>query len=157
MLVAVALWVCARPAVGQQPDSPEPEVAPEALPRGELIDPVTSLTDPEHTYALYVPTGTMDERGWPVLFILDARGRGALTAEYFREAAEVHGWIIASSNNSLSDGPAEPNVRAIKALLADMERRFTVHPRRAYFAGFSGTAREVWSFGLAMPESVAGV
>jgi predicted esterase len=155
--VAITFWLCVGPAAAQQPDSPAPEVAPEDLPRGVLVDPVTSLTDPEHTYALYVPTSTMGAGGWPVLFIMDARGRGALAAGFFHEAAEEYGWIVASSNNSASDGPSEPNVRAIKALLADMERRFTVDPHRAYFAGFSGTAREAWRFGLDMPKSVAGV
>jgi len=157
VVVVAGMWLQPFSAVAQDRTSPAPAVAIAPLPRGEVIDPVPSLADPELSYALYVPTVPPPERGWPVLFILDARGRGALTAGLFREAAERYGWIVASSNDSMSDGPSEPNVRAIKALLADMEHQFTIDPHRAYFAGFSGTAREVWTFALAMPESVAGV
>jgi len=64
----------------------------------------------------------------------------------FREAAERLGWIVVSSYDTLSDGPREPNERAMRAMLPDIQKRFRVDPRRIYLAGFSGTARVAWDF-----------
>lgn len=128
-----------------------------ALPRGEIVDPVTSLSDPEQSYALYLPSAYDPGRRWPVLLVLDARGRGELAAEVFEDAAERYGWIVLSSNGSRSDDTMEPNERAFRALLGDAERRFAVDPRRFYLAGFSGTARIAWSFALGLAGHVPGV
>lgn len=157
-LVALLLTLLAVPLALAQSTTP-PAAAPAATPfrRGEIVDPVPSLTDPEQSYALYLPSTYSIDRRWPILFILDARGRGEMAAELFREGAETYGWIVFSSNNSASDGPWEPNERVIRALLADADRRFAVDPRRAYVAGFSGTARGAWAIGLGLPDAVAGV
>jgi hypothetical protein len=142
-LVAGAIGLAApRPAAAADPPSAEPRSLQSAaapageLARGEIVDPVTSLSDPEQSYALYLPTAYDPGRRWPVLLVLDARGRGKLAAEVFEGAAERYGWIVLSSNGSRSDDTMEPNERAFRALLGDAERRFAVDPRRFYLAGF---------------------
>jgi predicted esterase len=114
---------------------------PEPLPRGEIIPKVVCAADAEETYALYLPTSYDPAKPRPILYLLDARRRGAMAAERFREAAETYGWILASSNNSESDGPFTPNIRAMRAMWADTQGRVAIDPRRVYVSGFSGGAR----------------
>jgi len=114
---------------------------PEAFEKSTVVPKVVCRADPEETYALYLPSGYDTARPGPILYLLDARRRGTLAAERFRAAAEKYGWILASSNNSESDGPFAPNFHAMRAMWADTHERFVIDPRRVYMAGFSGTAR----------------
>ena len=79
-------------------------------PAGELVPGVESEVDPTQTYTLYLPRAFDASKKWPVLLIFDPRGRSVLAAELFREAADTHGWILVSSDNTRSDGPMEPNL-----------------------------------------------
>jgi len=132
--------------------------APEAFPAGEIIAKVACAADPEETYALYLPPGVDRSKPRPILYLLDARRRGGLGVERFREAADAYGWILASSNNSESDGPFAPNVRAMRAMWTDTHRRFAIDPRRAYVTGLSGGARAACLLAqTAEPNQIAGV
>ena len=111
-------------------------------PRGGLVEGVSCGSDPTQTYTLYLPTSYDPGQRWPVLLVFDPRGRSVLAAELFREAAEDYGWIIVSSNDTRSDGPNEPNVRAINALLPEVHTRLPVDENRIYAAGLS---RGAWS------------
>src|SRR6266699_5733194 len=91
--------------------------AAQALP-GRLEERARSATDTSQTFALYLPPGYTTERRWPVLFVLDPRGRALLSLKLFQDAAARLGWVILSSYNTLSDGPPEPNVNAVNAMLA---------------------------------------
>ncbi len=129
------------------------------LPHGEIVDPVVALEEPEETYALYLPAGYTPERRWPIVFVLDPRGRGRMAAELFREGAERFGYVVLSSNSTRSDSASgeDPNPRAMQALLSDAANRFAADGRRVYLAGFSGTARYAWSVGFGLEGRVAGV
>ncbi len=118
---------------------------------------VACESDPKQSYALYLPTSYSTARKWPILYLYDPRSRGAFAAERFREAAEKYGWILASSNNTMSDGPLAPNIVAVTALWADVDRRFPIDPRRVYAAGFSGGARTACLLAEKMDGDVAGV
>jgi predicted esterase len=142
-LVAVAV-PCSRSAVGQ-------------VPLGRLDERVTSATDTSQTFALYLPPGYTPERRWPVLFVLDPRGRALLGLKLFQEGAARLGWVILSSYNTLSDGPPEPNVHAVDAMLAWAQAHPSLDPTRLYLAGFSGTARAALAFAVALRGHVAGV
>ncbi len=138
---------------------PAPQAStPEAYPAGEIIGDVACAADPEETYALYLPPGVDRSKPRPILYLLDARRRGGLGVERFREAADAYGWILASSNNSESDGPFAPNVRAMRAMWTDTHRRFEIDPRRAYVTGLSGGARAACLLAqTAEPNQIAGV
>ncbi len=110
-------------------------------PRGVLIDPVVSPSDPAQRYVLYVPTRIDAREPAPILFIMDYRGRGRLAAGLFQPAAERLGWIIASSYNTASDTVGQPNVVAVKTMWRDMHAAFAIDDDRVYLAGLSGTAR----------------
>jgi tetratricopeptide (TPR) repeat protein len=124
---------------------------------GHLVDKIVCAGHPEETYALYLPAGYTPERAWPILYILDPRSRGALAAERFRPGAEAFGYILASSNSSASDGPMEPNLKAMQAIWADTHARFKLDDRRAYGAGFSGTVRSQVVLARAAPGTIAGI
>jgi dienelactone hydrolase len=116
-----------------------------------LVDGIACRSDPTQTYAVYLPSDydppPPDDptgRRWPILFVFDPRGRGAIAGEIFRAAAEEHGWVLASSNNTRSDEPGDANARAIGAMLPDVGERFAVDGSRIYLAGFSGTATFAW-------------
>ena len=131
--------------------------APEALPRGEIVPRVSCEGSPEQSYALYLPASYETTRTWPILYLYDPRRRGAVAAERFRDAAERYGWILASSNNTVSDTPGADNSSAMSALWTDTHRRFSVDPRRVYASGFSGGARLACLLAQRLPGQVAGV
>lgn len=144
LAVAAFVLLCPRPAAVQAPP-------------GRLEERVTSVTDTSETFALYLPPGYTTERRWPVLLVLDPRGRALLGLKLFQDAAARLGWIVLSSYNTLSDGPPEPNVNAVNAMLATAQARLSTDPRRLYLAGFSGTARAALAFAVALRGHVAGV
>jgi predicted esterase len=126
-------------------------------PPGRLEEQVRSATDTSQSFALYYPPGYSSERRWPVLFVLDPRGRALLALKLFQDRAARLGWVILSSYNTLSDGPPEPNVNAVNAMLAWAQAHPSLDPTRLYLAGFSGTARAALGFAVALRGHVAGV
>ena len=139
-----ALLALATPAVA------EPAVAP-----GHLVEGMACRSDPGQTYTLYLPAAWVADRAWPTLLVFDPRGRSASSAELFRPAAEELGWVVLSSNDTRSDGPMEPNVRAVQALWGEVQGRWSTDPRRLYLAGFSGGGTLAWE--VARRAAVAGV
>jgi predicted esterase len=127
--------------------APPPASAGDAFPAGAVTEKVTCRSDPTQTYTLYLPSAYTPERRWPGLLIFDPRGRATPAAEIFRAAAERYGWLLLSSDNTRSDGPWEPNARALAALWPEVRERFAVDPRRIYAAGFSGGAIAAWLLG----------
>ena len=117
---------------------------------------MTCAADPRFSYALYLPKDYAPGRAWPLLYIYDPRGRGAVAAEIFAEAAAAHGFVVASSNDTRSDDPAAPNAEAVTATWVDTHSRIEVDPKRRYAAGFSGTARLAVRLGLTQRGALAG-
>ncbi|MDH3746443.1 MAG: dienelactone hydrolase family protein [Acidobacteriota bacterium] len=128
----------------------------ESFPVGQLLEGVATVPDPTQTYTLYLPSSYVPDRRFPALLIFDPRGRATMAAELFREAAEEHQWILLSSNDTRSDGPMEPNVRAVNALWPEVHERFSTDPERIYAAGFSGGAMLAYALASKTGE-LAGV
>src|SRR6266568_3774775 len=124
---------------------------------GRLEERVWSATDTSQAFALYLPPGYTTERRWPALLVLDPRGRALFSLKRFQAHAARLGWVILSSYNTLSDGPPEPNVDAVNAMLAWAQAHPSLDPTRLYLAGFSGTARAALGFTVALRGHVAGV
>jgi predicted esterase len=146
-LLALALALLAAPPAPSAP----------ALPPGQVIEKIVCAARPDESYALYLPSGYTAGRAWPILYVMDPRSRGKLAAERFRPGAEKYGYLIASSNNSLSDGPADPNIAAMRAMWTDTHGRLAIDDRRIYAAGFSGTVRSCCTLARAVPGTIAGI
>ena len=134
-----------------------PSGAQEVLPRGALTERVTCRAAPDQSYALYLPASYTPERGWPILYVLDARGRAVDPPRRFERAAASWGWIVASSYGTRSDAETEPSLRALRALFADTRERFSLDERRVYLAGFSGMARLAVTAAANGRGAIAGV
>ena len=115
------------------------EIEPLQVPIGEMVEGIACASDPTQTYTLYIPSTYSRDRRYPVLLVLDPRGRSLFAAELFRDAAETYGWMIVSSDNTRSDGAWEPNLVAIQALWPEVHSRLPADFGRIYAAGFSGT------------------
>ena len=132
------------------------EVQPLRVPVGEMVEGIACASDPTQTYTLYLPLGFTNEGRWPVLLVFDPRGRSVLAAELFREAADDYGWIMVSSNDTRSDGPMEPNIKALNALWPEVHTRLSGDHRRIYVAGFSGGVAIAYVLAASTGE-VAGI
>lgn len=110
------------------------------IPRGRILETVACASDPAQTYALYIPTGFDPAKKTPVLFCFDPGARGRAPVERFQAAAEQFGWLVAGSNNS-RNGPWEANVKAINAMVGDVNRHLPIDAKRIYVTGLSGGAR----------------
>jgi membrane protein DedA with SNARE-associated domain/predicted esterase len=147
---ALLLFVVAGASAGAQ--------QPSASRAARLDTLVVASDDSGQRYAAYLPSTFDPARRWPVLFVLDPRGRARLALELFRPAAERLGVIVLSSYDSRSDtSDADVNLRAMNALLASAQDRYRADVHRLYIAGFSGTARDALRFGLELRGQVAGV
>ncbi|MFQ5720374.1 MAG: hypothetical protein ACE5IK_12570 [Acidobacteriota bacterium] len=131
--------------------------APGTFPTGEIVPRVAATVDPARTYALYLPSGYTPQHRWPLLIVMDPRGRAIRAMERFVPAAERFGYVVVSSYDTRSDGPREPNILALRAIFPDTEERLAIDGRRHYLAGFSGTARLAWDVAARLPGRVAGI
>ena len=134
----------------------EPTVAAAEPILGKRYDQLALLDFPDQHYALYLPEGAR-ERPFPLLVVLDPRGRALDALERFLPTASRLGWIVASSYESRSDEGSERNAQTLPALLTDLQKRVVVNDRRVYFAGFSGTARAAYTLAVALGEHAGGV
>ncbi|MFL6233671.1 MAG: hypothetical protein ACJ76N_11100, partial [Thermoanaerobaculia bacterium] len=110
MKAALVLLLLAAQAPAVKPPAP-------AFLRGKVVEKVVCAANPKESYALYLPSGYTPDHAWPILYVLDPRSRGTLATERFRPGADMkHGYILASSNNTLSDTAIDPNVEAMRAM-----------------------------------------
>jgi len=114
---------------------------PAAGSTGRILDPVGCQADPKQTYALYVPTGYVPTRKWPVIFCFDPGARGRVPVERLQAAAEKYGYIVAGSLQLPQWAVGETMRAAIQAIVRDVERHLSIDVRRIYAAGLSGGAR----------------
>ncbi len=126
-----------------------------SLQRGVVIDTVSCLASPQHSYALYLPRNYAPDLKWPVLYIFEPAARGALPVERFSYGAEKYGYIVLGSNDA-RNGPWQPVFDALNAMAQDIEHRASIDPARIYTAGFSGGARAAVTAAV-LTDQVAGV
>lgn len=111
-----------------------------AFVKGQVIKRVVTRANPEQSYALYLPEAYDPAKQWPIVFAFDPGARGWVPVDLAKDAAETFGYIVVGSNNS-RNGPPGPEAEAADAMWNDAHERFSIDPRRVYFAGFSGGSR----------------
>lgn len=129
--------------------------AAQGLTPGVIHDEVAAADDPSETYALYLPSDYSPDRPWSLLLGFHPGARGRAIVETYRAAGERYGYIVAASNTS-RNGPWERSARAVRAMSADVARRFTIDAARLYLTGHSGGARVAMEV-AAGKNDVAGV
>lgn len=123
---------------------------------GNIIERVACKSNPEQTYALYLPSNYSPSRSWPLLVAFDPGARGLPPVERFKEAAERYGYIVCGSHNS-RNGPLQPSAEAAKAIFTDAIARFSIDDKRVYLTGFSGGARAATALGIWLKGQVTGI
>lgn len=134
VILAIVNLAIASPAPALRAENPQ------VFALGVIIPKIEARTNPKQTYALYLPLKYSREKRWPVVYVFDPGARGRLALQHFQHAAELHGFIVAASNNS-RNGPWAPEFEAADSMVKDTQQRFATDPKRIYFAGFSGGAR----------------
>jgi dienelactone hydrolase len=124
------------------------------FPQGEVVEKVTCKSDPEQSYALFLPPGYTPEKKWPVLYAFDPLARGAVPVKLFQAAAARFGFILVGSNNSRNGIDVNAIVRT---LWNDTYERLSIDERRVYATGFSGGARVASGMALGYRGAIAGV
>ncbi len=124
---------------------------------GQLVERVTSEANPREQYAVYLPASYRPDKTWPILLLMDPRGRAMIPLSRVREVADRLGYIALSSYNTRSDEGTDPNADAINAMLSDAQRHFALDVHRIYLVGQSGTARASWIYGYNLRGHVAGI
>jgi predicted esterase len=124
---------------------------------GRIVSQVTSMANPKQQYAVYLPSNYRTDRTWPLLILMDPRGRALIPLEEAQEVAERLGWMVLSSYGSRSDVAVDPNADAVNAMISDAEDLLALNRQRIYLSGFSGTARVNWIFGYRLKGYVAGL
>jgi predicted esterase len=121
--------------------------AGQAIQPGTLVEKVVIQTEPDQSYAIYLPANYSTTQKWPTVFCFDPGARGKVALEHLRSAAEMFGYIVVCSNNSRNGLDADVVTKIVTVFWRDVHDRFAVDEQRTYFAGFSGGAR--LSVGLA--------
>jgi predicted esterase len=129
---------------------------PASAPVGKIVPKIVCTTNEKQSYALYLPSTFSANRKWPVIYVFDPGGRGAVAVETVRAAAEKYAWIVVGSNNS-KNGPQGGSIEAAQAMWVDTQQRFPLDESRRYFAGMSGGARVAVALALGCHSCVAGV
>jgi dienelactone hydrolase len=138
VLLALALATFSSRTLARQ--NAAPASLPQELQAGVVLAKVTSESQPEQSYALYLPSHYTRERRWPVIYAFDPGARGNTPVELMKDAAERYGYIVVGSNNS-HNGAWKPEADAAQAMFQDTHARLSIDNKRIYFAGFSGGAR----------------
>jgi dienelactone hydrolase len=133
----LAMTVCDQGAAQQ---SAPPSTSAEDLQPGVVLSKIICRTQPEQSYALYLPAHYTRDKRWPIVYAFDPAARGSAPVELMKDAAERYGYIVAGSNNS-RNGAWKPEADAAQAMFQDTHARLMVDNNRVYFAGFSGGAR----------------
>jgi poly(3-hydroxybutyrate) depolymerase len=156
-VTALAGALAAIALIGSRSRSQDAPAAAQQLPVGAVVPLVASHADTSQHYAVYLPARYDPARRWPALLLLDPRGRALIAMQRFRDAAERDGYIVLSSYNTGSDSTEEPNIRALNAMISDLQSDFATDTRRVYLAGMSGTARLAWGYAYELAGHVPGI
>lgn len=141
-------------SVASTPDQPSSNSMP---PVGETVEKITTTVSPDQQYSLYLPSAYSVAKKWPLLVIMDPRGRAPMALELFRASAERRGYILMSSYQTRSDTEWSVTTESLKAMLQEAEARYSIDESRIYLAGLSGTSRAAWAYAHALKGMVAGV
>lgn len=115
--------------------------------KGVLKDTVRLISEPDESFALYLPESFEDQFPSAVIFVFDPAGRGKIGIQPFIEAAETYNLIVVCSNDS-RNAAYESNFEIAQRWFDDVFARFRIDPKLIYAAGFSGGSRLASTIGV---------
>lgn len=124
--------------------------------KGKVVDAVRLRAHPTESYALYVPSGYIKEKKYPVIFFFDAHGDGRLPVDKYKSIAERFEVILAGSNNSRNGLSYENILPFAQHMMQQVENDLSVDERSIITSGFSGGARVAANIAM-MDQSIKGV
>ncbi len=126
------------------------------LPRPGEIGDVVCASDVTQSYALYLPSGYVAGKSWPIIYFFDPGGHGRRPLELYKDLADQYGFIFAGSNNSRNFSSEQS--KSVNAIWLDTHVRLVLDEHRTYVSGFSGGARVAGAMALTCPKcGIVGV
>jgi predicted esterase len=107
--------------------------------QGKIVEKIQCRSNPNYSYAYYLPKSFSTNRKYPLIIIFDAHARAKMALNRFEEASDNYEYIIVASND-MRNGIQDINP-IINAVWDDVVNRFPIDQSRIYTAGFSGGAR----------------
>lgn len=105
------------------------------LSKGTVIDSLHINDSISESFSIYLPQDFVTDRPWPVILIFDAEGRGALATQLFRSIAEEQDYIIAASNENLTNDSLQANLPKASRFMNKVFASFPVDSNLVYAAG----------------------
>jgi dienelactone hydrolase len=126
------------------------------LPAPGVIADVVCASDTTQSYALYLPSGYVPGKNWPIIYFFDPGGHGRRPLELYKDLADQYGFIFAGSNNSRNFSSEQS--KSVNAIWLDTHIRLPLDEHRTYVSGFSGGARVAGAMALTCSKcGIAGV
>ncbi len=111
------------------------------LKKGVVIDSVKLNDSSLESYSLYLPRKYKATEKWPIVFVVDLKGKGSNAISYFRRAAEEQGYIVAASNNTNDTLSTSQNILAFSKMYNTVIAAFSIDENRMYTSGLANGAR----------------
>ena len=113
-----------------------------AQPLGQVVGPIDA--NGSH-YFLYLPKSLKAGSKAPLLFFTHSGGGNSGRMKPILEGAEICGWIVAMSVESKNGMETKDSVVHCQHCMAHLLGTLPINPKRVYFSGTSGGAREAFS------------
>ncbi len=141
-----------------KPD-PKPPAAKEEAAEPQQVQRITLDADAALAYSLCLPAKFDPAARYPVLYGFSATDNdGELSAKRWAPISDQFGWVIAWCDRGVTDAPKAADIKPIwDAVMASVEKKVRVHPRRSYAAGFGGGAKAAVALARSYPAKFAGV
>ncbi|NKI33002.1 alpha/beta hydrolase [Croceivirga thetidis] len=109
--------------------------------KGIVVDSINVKGTPEETFALFLPENFENKGTWPLLVVIDEKGRGKKSLSTFSEAGKDKGYIMAASNAVNDSLSITENVQRMGRLFASLSALFPLNNNRVYVGGFDAGGR----------------
>lgn len=126
------------------------------LPKGRIIDSIPATDSTANSFALYLPQNFTTNKEWPVLFLIDAKGRGRASAQLFRRIAEEQSYIIASANVDVRQDSLQNNVKIVGSIINRVAGMLPLDKHQVYTVGLGDGGKVATALSL-IYNNISGV
>ena len=109
--------------------------------KGKITDNIKVNDTLPETFSLYLPSNFTDAKSWPVIFVMDLKGKGKQALSMFKAAAEQEEFILASSDNLSDTLTLSQNILISSRMFNAVVDLLPVRKNMSYTSGFSNGAR----------------